>query len=122
MIRRHDSDAVSAHCSRSPSQQSGRATNRAGMSCAGRLKQVFDLDIEQRSNCRGGSSGDTLPTSHDASSMGRYPGSGLDVTTDLLPILGWEESEPASILASKPEVKHVYSISLIQKHVPDSRS
>src|SRR6476659_11521600 len=28
----------------------------------------------------------------------------------------------ASILASTPEVKHVYSISLIQKHVPDSRS
>ena len=73
-IGRHGSDAGPAHCSRSPSRQSGRATNRARMSCARRLKRVFDLDIEHCPNCRGASSGDTLPTSHGASLVGRYPG------------------------------------------------
>jgi hypothetical protein len=53
---------------------SGRARNRTRMSCATRLKRVFDLDIERCPNCRRAFSGGTLPTSHGANFMGRYPG------------------------------------------------
>ena len=88
LIRRHGSDAGPAYCSRSPSRQSGRASNRARMSCVRRLKRVFDLDIEQlpelpRCFFRGHTTNFSRCQFH-----GSVSGSGLNITIELLPILG----------------------------------